>query len=258
MTRHLMLTTAAAAASLAVLGTAAPALAQEASPWSGFYVGGNLGGSWGDTSATVVTSPGTGTPALPAVDASAINAASHSSSNKTAFTGGVEGGYNYRSGDWLFGIETDWGVMNLSETATSTTNAAIAITPPVTYTIHQRVSTDWIWTLRPRIGIITDQWLFYATAGMAVANIKSSTQYDDTRASATSLTLPVNGSKTGWTAGLGGAYAFTPNWSIKGEWLYADFGHVSGAATSANGFVTVSTQASVKANMFRMGVDYRF
>jgi outer membrane immunogenic protein len=57
-------------------------------------------------------------------------------------------------------------------------------------------------------------------------------------------------------AGLGGAYAFTPNISLKGEWLYADFGKVGSAVT--NNFVSITPRDSVQTHMFRFGVDYRF
>ena len=64
--------------------------------------------------------------------------------------------------------------------------------------------------------------------------------------------------KTGFAGGLGMAYALTPNWSVKGEWLYTDFGKVRVSAPTAGGFATVTGEGKAKANLLRMGVDYRF
>ena len=120
--------------------------------------------------------------------------------------------------------------------------------------LDQVPGTDWIWTLRPRLGWASDQWL----AGIASTDVKSSLQYTDNRATPQTATASTSSNKVGWTAGVGGAYAFTPQWSVKGEWLYADFGHVNASATTSDGFVTLNSQVDVKANLVRVGVDYRF
>ncbi len=52
------------------------------------------------------------------------------------------------------------------------------------------------------------------------------------------------------------AYALTANVSLKGEWLYADFGHINSVTT--NSFYSITPSDSVQTHMFRVGVDYRF
>jgi outer membrane immunogenic protein len=249
---------AAATASAAMMALAAPALAQDQPAWTGWYIGGNLGGSWGDTSGATTVSAGTTLPSIPAVDVAAINSSGASSNNKSGFTGGIEGGYNWVNDGFLFGIESDWGWMDVGDSSHRTVNSGLLIFPPVTYTINQRVSTDWIWTLRPRIGFISDRWLFYGTGGIATTDIKLSADYADTRTPATTASVSSSETKTGWVAGLGGAYAFNPEWSVKGEWLYADFGHASGTAATPDGFAHIASEGSVKANLLRLGFDYRF
>ena len=256
MNRRLML--AAVAAPIALLG-AAPAMAQNQTPWTGWYVGGNIGGVWGDSSATFQVAPGgSGTPITPP-DITAINGASLSGSKSSSgFTGGIEGGYNWVGQGWLIGIETDWGFMDISNGASRTVQSPLLINPPIVYTLSQSVKSDWVWSLRPRIGIVSDEWLFYATVGLAVTDVKSSIHLTNNAAIPHVVTAENSGTQSGWIAGLGAGYAFSPQWSVKGEWLYTDFGTVSMSATSADGFVSVKNDASVKGNLFRIGVDYRF
>jgi outer membrane immunogenic protein len=255
MTHRLAL---AAAAAPILLCAASPAIAQEQTPWSGWYVGANLGGVWGDASASVLAGPGTGPAVIPPVDVTAINGASTGSSNTSGFTGGVEGGFNWFSNGILFGIETDWGAMDIAQDATRTVNSAISITPPVVYNLHNSVHTDWVWTLRPRFGFASADWLVYGTVGLAVTDVKNSLTYADTKATPRTASSSSSDTKSGWVAGLGGAYAFSPQWSLKGEWLYTDFGTVSATAATSDGFVTTTSSASVRGNLFRVGVDYRF
>jgi outer membrane immunogenic protein len=260
MPHRLMLLTTAAA----LVGIAAPAAAQDQT-WTGFYIGANLGADWGDTSLKSTIGPGTGPIVLPPVDVAQINQTAADDGNKSGFTGGVQLGYNYQMGSWLFGIETDYGFIDLDQHRTNTYQSAVVVSPPITpappvptYTLDQRVQADWIWTVRPRLGYASGPWMVYATGGIATSKIKLETKYSDTRIPPNSGELDESDTKTGWVLGFGGAWAFTPNWSVRGEYLYADFGHVDDSFTTANGFATLASEAKVKANFLRIGVDYKF
>lgn len=255
MTHRPMLATAAASAAL--LCAAAPAMADPSVPWSGFYVGGNIGGVAGEGSATVSASPGSGGPTVNPLDVTAINSATASGSKSGGgFTGGVQGGYNWVGQGWLFGIETDWEALDISNGAAKTVQSAA--TPGLTYTLSQSVKTDWMWTLRPRLGFFTGNWLFYGTVGLAVSEVKSTLHFNDNAAAPHTLSQDTSDTESGWIGGLGVAYAWAPEWSVRGEWLYTDFGTVSGSGTTSGGFATIKSDASVRGNIFRVGVDYRF
>jgi outer membrane immunogenic protein len=217
-----------------------------------------VGGAWGDFTNTAKVAPGSGAAVIPGVDAAAINAAATGSSVPSGFTGGVEGGYNLVGNGILLGLETDWSAMDLKKGSTRTVNSALLITPSLTYTLDSHVHTDWTWTLRPRLGITGGSWLFYGTAGLAITDVKSDLTYSDTHNPARTASFSASGARTGWIAGLGGGYALGQSWSLKGEWLYADFGKIQGQATSSDGFVAIASEASVKSNTFRAGLDYRF
>ena len=256
---------AATAAVMLLLPLAAtPALAQDQNLWGGWYVGGNAGGSWGDIKLSRQVAAGAGAIVIPPPDVALINGVNSNGSNKTGFTGGLEGGYNYVSDDWLFGLEGEWVALSVNNRVSNSLTSAITSPifpppPPVTYTITQRADTDWMVDFRPRIGYVAGPWLFFASAGIAFADVKSSMQFSAT-------TSPVeafggaekSSTRTGWIAGLGAGYAISPEWSIKGEWLYADFGTTRTTATAADGFATLTTSADVKTNILRVGADFRF
>jgi outer membrane immunogenic protein len=254
---------AATASFLSMVAGAAPAFAQDDSLYSGWYIGGNLGVTSGNSKFAVSVAPGSGSSTIPAQDVTLINASSLNDSNKTGFTGGVEGGYNWQSGSWLFGIEAEWVALNVNERVTANFQSAITqpITPPpppVVYSFSQRAKTSWMWTVRPRIGYVSGPWLFYGTAGAAGADLKSQLEFTDNRVPPNAVSAHNTSSKTGYAAGLGAAYAFSPTMSLKGEWLYAGFGTVRSTATSSNGFVAVTSKATIDTNIFRAGLDWRF
>lgn len=252
-----------AAAAVLAVSAATPALAQyDDSSWTGFYVGLNVGGSWGQTGNSITASNGTGSVTIPPGDITTINGIAADDDNSLKFTGGAEAGLNWQMGSILLGIETDFGAFDVKqEKSTTFASTGPVVNPPgtpVNFTLSQTVSTDWIWTVRPRIGVANGPWLFYGTGGIAMAPIKLDTTYTDTRSPPNTVTLSKHNTKTGWTAGLGGAYAFSDHWSAKAEWLYSDFGTVTATATSASGFASLTSEAKVRAHLIRVGLDFSF
>jgi len=84
----------------------------------------------------------------------------------------------------------------------------------------------------------------YITGGVAFANAKLTT----------AAGASDSNTQIGWTAGLGVEYAFMGNWSAKLEYLYADLGK----ATCGSGTCTTDTDVDIKANIVRVGLNYRF
>lgn len=256
--KHPILTAAIPiAAAFTVLAAAPAALAQETeSPFNGFYVGANLGGTWGNTDNKITAASGTGSVVILPGDVNNINSLAVDNSNGFRFHGGAEAGYNYQMGALLLGIETDFGFFDLKQTKSSTFPSVALINPPINITIAQEVTTDWLWTVRPRIGYVGGNWMVYGTGGMAMAPVKLKTVYSDTAATPNVISATQDSTKTGWALGFGGAYALNSNWSVKAEYLYTDLGRIH--ATSSNGYASITTEAQARANIFRLGVDYRF
>jgi outer membrane immunogenic protein len=252
---------AAPAASFAALAAAVPAAAQDqGDPWAGWYVGANLGANWGDSSISGTVLPGTGAILVPPSSVAVINAVGRGSSNKTEFTGGIEGGYNYRIGNWLLGVETDFVALNVDDRKTLTVQSTLLTTPPLVITnlLDQRATTNWMWSLRPRVGYVFGPLLVYGTAGIATSNIKVALGFSDNLVPQNVVLSENSETKTGWIAGLGAGYALNPRVSVKGEYLYADFGSISTTAFSPTSLVNLSSEAKVKSNILRVGLDYRF
>jgi outer membrane immunogenic protein len=132
------------------------------------------------------------------------------------------------------------------------------------------VDTNWLFTARPRIGwLIQPQLLVYATGGLAVTSLKVGNNVSDNCAAVVLCGLPnlagaSSGSETmaGYAVGGGGEWAFNPHWSVKGEYLYVNFGSVSSTLTTnlAGAAVpnTMTTSAKLSASIARLGLNYKF
>jgi outer membrane immunogenic protein len=246
----------AADLSLPLKSPAAPAFS-----WSGFYVGGNAGGVWGnERNSQTVSAP----PPFLAVDTGAISSSASQSFKSGNATGGVQAGYNYQYGNWVFGGEVDFEYLGLrgansSSTAFPSTLPGGAVGPPTAFfNTATSVSADWLFTARPRIGWAVQNWLLYVTGGLAVgresfsqsiailAPFVENTSFATTRA--------------GWTVGAGVEYAIARNWSIRGEYLHVDLGTVNttGTLTPAFAGLTQTGTVRVTTEIARGGLNYHF
>jgi outer membrane immunogenic protein len=77
--------------------TKAPVYVDPGYNWSGFYVGGNVGYSWGRSSDTSTLTNTAGTALFSSAD----------KSNLDGVVGGGQIGYNWQMQSWLFGLEAD-------------------------------------------------------------------------------------------------------------------------------------------------------
>jgi outer membrane immunogenic protein len=247
----------AGAAAAAALAGASAASAQTPESWTGFYVGGNLGVAWPSNSFQNVATGDGGTVVIPPADINAISGPALNSSS-AGFTGGLEGGYNWQSGHLVLGVETDIDSLDTRQSLTRNFQSGLLITPPVQAQINERLKTSWMWTVRPRIGYADGPWMVYLTGGFAMTDPSLTVKYSDTRSSGDTAFIASSNSRYGGAFGAGAAWMFMPNWSIKGEYLYSDFGRLNSTASSPDGFLTLSTKGSVNTNIFRMGVDYKF
>ena len=109
------------------------------------------------------------------------------------------------------------------------------------FTVNSSVSSDWLITLRPRVGFAANNWLVYVTGGLAVANLKSNFSFTDTFAGATE-SASISKTKAGWTVGVGTEYALMNGWSVKAEYLYVDLGSENTTSSESAGRRAVSEQ----------------
>ncbi len=237
--------------------------------WTGFYVGVNAGGIWpsGSRSASLLD-PNAG------ADGGFISAGFPGGlgSQSAGFIGGGQAGYNWQTGAFVLGVETDFDGSTLSK---SFNNVGAPFVGPVAaaaglggdfLTVNGKNSLTWLGTTRGRVGFVAtpdNRLMIYATGGVAYGGGNSQfSAFDATTGSFWSGNP--SSTRVGWTIGGGVEYAITNNITIKGEYLYADLGSSSfnsagnPAALASFGGVTVGGKFDYNASIFRAGVNYKF
>lgn len=167
-------------------------------------------------------------------------------------------GCNYQTGNWVLGVEGD-GSWVSADGYTLPAAAAIAqgLNPAFEFTTDQK----WMATARGRVGYSWNRWLVYATGGVAFGGFDLNNRNSNPLA-ITARRIPTRVDKAGWIVGLGTEYAFSPSWSLKAEWLYADYGTMNYGNEPGilNGCPAGCANADVKmtANIVRAGLNYKF
>jgi outer membrane immunogenic protein len=152
----------------------------------------------------------------------------------------------------------------------------------------------WLGTVRGRVGYVANQWLLYATGGLAYGRIEV-----DSSASASAVLLPLGGvvpgsptcnaavptdgtcpvwgfsgsgvTKIGWTVGGGAELALGGNWTAKFEYLLVDLGSFDTTFTGLPGCFgpailgcnataagTGARHSTITDNIVRVGLNYQF
>jgi len=224
--------------------------------WRGFYVGLNAGASRlsGDVSTTGTNAGAFG----PVLFAEVIRYGAGSLTPDNRFTGGLQAGYNFQWGIFVYGIETDFNYLKTE----ATREVSIPSTVGINFTHHKdTVSTDWLYTLRPRVGIVAGPYLFYATGGLALTTITYEHVYNGSPVGTIEQTS-TSETKAGWTAG-GGVELSRGNWSLKAEYLYADFGSIDTNGVYQGPGIAIPqpfshTADNLVVQVVRGGINYRF
>jgi outer membrane immunogenic protein len=233
--------------------------------WTGFYIGLNAGGifSTGSRSLTLVD-PNAG------VDGAFLNGALPGGlgNSNGGFIGGGQAGYNWQTGAFVFGVETDFDGTTLSK-SNNLTGAGFFdpyIGATDNLTLHSKVSLDWLGTTRGRVGFVVtpdNRFMIYGTGGVAYGGGSANVSFYDNATGAFWSGSP-SSSRVGWTIGAGAEYAFTNNWTIRGEYLYVDLGSSNftsiGNPGAAFAFPGVYAQGHINydASIFRAAVNYKF
>jgi outer membrane immunogenic protein len=260
---------AAGAASAADMAVKAPPMAPVADPdWSGGYAGINGGYSWGRSSTNVTFIDNTtGLPIVP--PPGSITSA------RFNLNGGVAGGqigYNLQSGRWVYGLEADlqWsgerGSANFLCAATAFGGACL---PGATFlpagatgaTLSLSQSLQWFGTFRGRLGVtLTPSVLAYVTGGLAYGSIKSSGILSGFTPGGAAAALAFSNSTTkgGWTVGGGLEARLAERWTGKIEYLYVDYGTVSGTVVDIPAGIGANLSSRVTDNVLRVGLNYHF
>jgi outer membrane immunogenic protein len=265
------------AADLRMPVKAPPPVAAPAFSWTGFYVGGHVGAGWSDAEFDSVTDaifPGFlfGPPLV--LIPTRLGTIPASGVDDVNILGGVQAGFNYQIGQWVFGLEADVSATGLDGSSTF----PIFTAPPgfeagQTLTGTYTTSIDWMASVRGRLGFAWDRFLIYATGGAAFVDADVASSFTLVQP-AVPILVPAGGgggttavtasfNEVGWTIGGGVEWAFAGGWSIAAEYRHSDFGSktITLASTDPSGLLglpTLTTNVDLTVDQATLRLNYRF
>jgi len=219
--------------------TKAPVYVPPVYNWTGFYIGGNIGGGWDSFKATEIAP---GNAAFPVGTAFTPN-------HGSGWLGGVQAGYNYQFNHVVLGVEGEYSWADFSGTA-STTSLTI---PLIASNTTDKLKDFALFT--GRVGYAEGSWLFYVKGGGAWGDTSSSSV--STFGGVQNATLGSGSTHSGYVVGAGVEWGFAPNWSAKIEYDHIGFDSRTVAIVSPT-LPTTFTTDNVNVDMVRVGVNYRF
>lgn len=224
--------------------------------WSGCYVGANLGGGASGSNFSTAVDPGTH---LFDPDPAVVAGAGFGSHGGDGLLAGGQVGCNFQSGLLVAGLEGDFDYFHSNPFFFNNTQTlSDGVTP---FTVMQSVTTSYLATIRPRIGIAADRNLAYLTGGVAFTRVSYLETYSDGAAPPGAGIATATKSLVGWVAGAGWEYAMTDHWIFRAEYLYAGFSKVNavGAITDAGGGANaLRGSGDLTIQALRAGVNYKF
>lgn len=216
-----------------------PAPVAQVYDWTGFYAG--LHGGFGFGSIEDVGNP---------------NSPSHSTNGPF---GGIQLGYNVQSGNFVWGIEADASISGV-------TADWVGVDQFDPY--YGKDTQKAFGTVRARLGYAFDRFMPYVTGGLAWTHNEFGFGCENARAPASlnacsdpteDFYVQDKGSALGWTVGAGAEMAVTDRWTIKAEYLYADYGKISRVMADPNwpGY-TAARDFKTITHAVKIGANYRF
>jgi outer membrane immunogenic protein len=248
---------AASAADMAPRYTKAPPVMVEVWNWTGFYIGGNVGYSWGRSRDTSTLTNGAGTILLTSADRA----------NMDGVIGGGQIGYNWQVQNWVWGLEADIQGSDqkgrrdfLCPTGVcSPPFGVIAVFPGAAVPVSLDQKLEWFGTVRGRVGVLaTPKVLFYATGGLAYGEVRTAATVG-----AAAFGFSNSDTRVGYTVGAGVEGVIGGNWTAKLEYLWVDLGKTSGSFLTTlpafgGGVLSSNYSSRITDNIVRVGVNYKF
>jgi len=192
--------------------------------WAGIYVGINGGYGFGSSNWTQ-------------------GALSSGSFNTNGGVAGGTIGANFQTGQFVFGAEGDFDWAGISGSSVAGCGGVGGFAGTTTCD----TKSDWLGTVRGRVGYAFDRVMVYGTAGGAFGNIKVGPSTSSTLDSSTEF---------GWTAGAGVEVGLMPNITAKIEYLYVDL--ANGSCSAACGSPTPAIATSFDTSLVRAGLNFKF
>jgi outer membrane immunogenic protein len=215
----------ARAADLPTIKSAPFVASTPASLWSGLYGGVEGGYAWAEQPNVPLTAYSTGFSSSTGLASDYVPFASGSKANavlnSNGFVGGAAIGWNFQSGNWVYGVEANWDALVGSR---KTANFALSGLGTAANVAEYGAAWRWAALVGPRAGwLLTPSFLVYARGGLALAQLDTSIS-SGTFAAVSSGYGASGKTLAGWFIGAGGEWMITPGLSTKIEYRYIDFG----------------------------------
>lgn len=228
--------------------------------WSGFYIGGDIGGAF---------QRGSGTSNF--FESGDVNNVQRQSAGGDSVIGGFHAGYNWQfAPTWVVGIEGDWQwSASRSSACRQTSISSEACNDNGFGFVTINSDTRSIGTARARFGWTADRVMIYGTGGVAFTDVRTSlgvSCLNGCGASSESIVTAASSStvKTGWVAGAGIEWMLSSNWIGRAEYLHVGIGSLSNTLNlpSDNCFFGgpcgVSWTRDLRYDIVRAGISYKF
>jgi len=201
--------------------------------WSGFYLGVHAGYGWDPARATF--DPTTyGTTTQSGLNVTAATAPFSLSVDPRGWLGGLQAGYNWQNGAWVYGLEADVSWSRIKDD----TARAFSVTADLggddssfKGNVRLQQELDYFGTVRGRVGLAANTLLLFATGGLSWGHVKTAFEtFNVVTLNGANLSISMPRSaisdkvRFGFSVGGGAEWAFVPTWSLKAEYLYIDLG----------------------------------
>ena len=237
--------------------------------WAGFYVGGHVGwaGAKQNGSTSAFPSPGFGAPAVGGAGVAGFGLlpVAHDIDDNSLLAGG-HAGFNWQFNQWVFGIEGDFTWVDRSSSNSQTLFSSFGA-PVDAGSMTLTADTEWLATVRGRLGYAWNALLIYGTGGVAFTDTNYRANF---RGGSILVPLLPNasgafgGTEVGFAVGGGAEWMLTPNWLLRAEYLYYNFdgGSVSmpiTAGTCTPGLCSFrSASGDLEFHTVRAGLSYKW
>lgn len=249
----------------------APTFADASSfTWQAPYIGGFVGGGFGNNHSSTSTGSITSTSYFTtSPDINAVNNAGTWTKDPIAVMGGIQAGHDWVWKQAIYGIALDYSVLPLSSSNTTYNTYPDSSDQ---YSIYTSMRTNWLFTLRGRLGyqaMLQLPSLFYFTGGMALSRLRISNSFSDNTSIAGSGGTNTSQNQIGWVVGVGAEVATFHHLSVNIEYLYINLPsvkNISSISNSGSGFgisalsmtSPFTSTANFHASLLKIGLNYRF
>jgi outer membrane immunogenic protein len=251
--------------------------------WSGCYIGGYAGGAWAGNNGATFTDQGQNGLGAAGSTAGFLSYSGGATASRlvpvhswdadlgASFIGGGTIGCNWQpvGSSFVLGVEGEAGYMRLRGNAFDPNT--IISTQTTLDTLGSAKVGDWYGMATGRLGYAWDRTLLYVKGGVAFVPTKSSVvdTCQNTAIGCGNWLIATSSKDTTatWTVGGGIEWAFSGNWSVKGEYMFIA---LDDKGSQACGAVTTPSGATLAGGPFcfnssfngvhtaKLGLNYRF